>query len=118
MIGLFTDTFLDVPSVPQLLTMNGIILMLNGFIFLTRSINRSGAKKQLLIRLLWAVALISTLLPFYVVTNTFGIFGENTPAQQNLTRWLQSPLSVNALGVCLYCFEYFIFLKRKSFLEF
>ena len=68
-------------------------------------------------RILSALIFLTALLPFYAITNTFGIFGENTAFQNMMQQRLQSPLMISGLGISLYAMDYFVFIKRKSFLN-
>jgi len=114
--GLFTVTFLDVPSFTYLGTLTGLFLIIDSWVTLTTNLIQSGQRIPVLIRILWAAIILVALLPFYILTNTFGIFGEDTNIQHIIQQILQSPLLVCGLGLIMYSLDYFLFLKKKSYL--
>jgi hypothetical protein len=110
---------LTVPSLSHMLTLTGFILIVNAVILLHRDLRMTFTKKpqRLLIFIFWFVLYVGALFPFYVVTNFFGLFGEDTPAQNFITRLLESPAGFIALGMALSVISLVVFIKRKSYVD-
>lgn len=115
----FVDQSLTMPSPAHLLTMTGLVLIVNAVILLHRDLRMMSASKplRLLIFAFWFVVYFGALLPFYVVTNFFGVFGEDTPAQHFLSRLLESPIGFLAVGLLLSGLSFMVFVKRKSYVD-
>jgi hypothetical protein len=107
------------PSPAHLLTLTGLVLIVNAVILLYRDLRMTFAGKPLrfFVFLFWFVVYIGALLPFYVITNFFGVFGEDTPAQHFLTRLLELPAGFLAAGVLLSALSLGVFVRRKSFAD-
>ena len=103
----------------HMLTVNGIILFLNAAYFFLRHLKSFRSMKQLqpLISVSWFIIYILALVPFYIMTNFFGIFGEGTHLQTVLNEWYQSPIIISFLGIVLSILSYVLFIKRKSYLD-
>lgn len=106
------------PSMPQLLTLNGLILTVNAVYLLYRDLRLTFTTKQqrFFIFLVWLMIYIAAFLPFYIVTNFFGWFGEHTPLQIFLNKLSVSPVGFNVLGLLLSVMSLVIFTRRKSYL--
>ena len=65
----------------------------------------------------WVLIYLVALLPFYIMTNSFDAFGENTPLQIYLNEMLGSPIGSNIIGLVLSGLSLIVFLRRKSYLE-
>ena len=115
----FSTNILTTPSWLQMLTLNGMILIVNACYLLTRDLRIAFDKKyqRIFMSVFWVLIYLVALLPFYIMTNSFGAFGENTPLQIYLNEMSRSPIGINILGLILSGFSLFIFLKRKSYLE-
>jgi len=115
----FVNYSLTLPSLPHMLTLTGLVLIVNAVVLLYRDLRMTFIKKKqrFLIFVFWFIVYIGALLPFYVVTNFFGLFGENTPAQNFLTRLLESPTGFMAAGLLLSGLSLVIFVKRKSYAD-
>jgi hypothetical protein len=107
------------PSLRQMLTLNGMILIVNACYLLTRDVRIVFDKKyhKMFMSIFWVLIYLVALLPFYIMTNSFGIFGENTSLQSYLSEMSKSPIGMNLVGLILSGFSFYIFLKRKSYLE-
>jgi hypothetical protein len=111
------DYVLNMPSFAHLLTLTGLVLIVNAAILLHRDLRMtfSGKPQRFLIFVFWFVVYIGALLPFYVITNFLGVFGENTPAQNFLTQLMESPAWFLAAGFLLSVLSLIAFIKRKSY---
>lgn len=107
------------PSLRQMLTLNGMILIVNACYLLTRDLRIAFDKKyhKMFMSIFWVLIYLVALLPFYIMTNSFGIFGENTSLQSYLSEMSRSPIGINVVGLVLSGFSWIVFLKRKSYLE-
>jgi F0F1-type ATP synthase membrane subunit a len=92
-------------------------LIVNAAILLHRDLRMTFSSKaqRFLIFVFWFVVYIGALLPFYVITNFLGVFGEDTPAQNFLTRLLETPTAFMAAGLSLSALCLLVFMKRKSY---
>ncbi|MCU0645091.1 MAG: hypothetical protein MUC94_12620, partial [bacterium] len=99
--------------------LNGMILIVNACYLLTRDVRIVFDKKyhKMFMSIFWVLIYLVALLPFYIMTNSFGIFGENTSLQSYLSEMSKSPIGMNLVGLILSGFSFYIFLKRKSYLE-
>ena len=115
----FVDYRLTMPSIAHMLTLTGLVLIVNAVILLHRNLRMMFTRKpqRFLIFVFWFVVYFGALLPFYVVTNFFGVFGENTPAQNFLTRLLESPNGFMTAGLLLSLLSVAAFVKRKSYVD-
>lgn len=107
------------PSFLQILTLSGLFLIINAMALLSRDLSRMFTKKtlQIVIYMTWYLLFIGVLLPFYVLTNFLGIFGENTRLQSFLKSVFESPLGFLLLGVGLSVMSVFVFMRRKSYVR-
>jgi hypothetical protein len=110
---------LPMPSSAHMLTLTGLVLIVNAVILLHRDLRMIFSRKpqRFLIFVFWFVVYIGALLPFYVVTNFLGVFGENTPAQNFLTGLLESSTGFMAGGLLLSALSLVVFVKRKSYVD-
>lgn len=115
----FIRDSLTMPSHMHILTLTGLVLIVNSVILLHRDLRMTFTKKhqRFFVFLFWFLVYFGALLPFYVVTNFFGLFGENTPAQRFLTRLLESPAGFLFMGIFLSVISVIVFVKRKSYVE-
>jgi len=115
----FSIKILTTPSWLQMLTLNGLILIVNACYLLTRDLRIAFDKKyqRMFMSIFWVLIYCVALLPFYIMTNSFGAFGENTSLQIYLTEMSSSPIWINVLGLLLSGFSFYVFLHRKSYLE-
>jgi hypothetical protein len=60
---------------------------------------------------------IGALFPFYIVTNFFGAFGENTRLQFLMIALSESPAGFLLLGFGLSILSTLVFLKRRSYVQ-
>lgn len=113
------SNILTIPSWLQMLTLNGMILIVNACYLLTRDLRIAFNKKyhRIFMSVFWVLIYLVALLPFYIMTNSFGAFGENTPLQIYLNEMSRSPIGINILGLILSGFSFYVFLHRKSYLE-
>jgi hypothetical protein len=114
-----SSKILIAPSFLQMLTLNGMILIVNACYLLTRDLRIAFDKKyhRIFMSIFWVLIYLVALLPFYIMTNSFGAFGENTPLQIYLDEMSKSPIGINVAGLILSGFSLIIFLRRKSYLE-
>ena len=115
----FVNYALSMPSLAHMITLTGFVLIVNAVVLLQRDLRMTFAKKpqRFLIFLFWFAVYIGALLPFYVITNFLGVFGEDTPAQNFLTRLLESPAGFLAAGLLLSTISLVVFVKRKSYVD-
>lgn len=115
----FSRRSLTLLSLSQMFTLTGLVLVVNAVILLHRDLRMTFTKKhqRFVIFLFWFVVYFGALLPFYVVTNFFGLFGEDTPAQNFLTRLLEMPIGFMAAGLLFSVLSYGVFVKRKSYVD-
>jgi len=116
-LQLFFSREFTMPSILQLLTLNGLILFVNTVCVLQRDLKMMFSKKwqRTIPHLLWIVIYVASLLPFYIVTNFFGVFGENTALQIFLLKLSQSPLWINIFGIGFSLFSWKTFARRRSY---
>ncbi|HEX9973563.1 MAG TPA: hypothetical protein VGD14_15940 [bacterium] len=110
---------LTTPSWLQMLALNGLILIVNSCYLLARDLRIAFDKKyhRMFMSIFWVLIYLVALLPFYIMTNSFGAFGENTSLQIYLNEMSRSPIGINTLGMILSGFSLIVFLRRKSYLE-
>lgn len=115
----FSIKILTTPSWLQVLSLNGMILIVNACYLLTRDLRIAFDKKyhRMFMSIFWVLIYLVALLPFYIMTNSFGAFGENTPLQSYLHEMSNSPIGINVIGLVLSGFSLCVFLRRKSYLE-
>lgn len=115
----FVEYTPTMPSRGHLLTLAGLVLTVNAAILLHRDLRMTFTRKpqRFLIFVFWFVVYVGALLPFYVVTNFFGFFGEGTPAQSFLTQSLESPVGFVAAAVVLSVLSFMVFIKRRSYAD-
>jgi hypothetical protein len=115
----FSTKVLTTPSWLQMLTLNGLILIVNACYLLTRDLRIAFDKKyqRMFMSIFWVLIYLVALLPFYIMTNSFGAFGENTSLQIYLNEISKSPIGINIIGLILSGLSLIIFLRRKSYLE-
>jgi hypothetical protein len=115
----FSNNILTTPSWLQMLALNGMILVVNACYLLTRDLRIVFDKKyhRIFMSIFWVLIYLVALLPFYIMTNSFGVFGENTPLQINLNEMSRSPIGINMVGLIVSGISLFVFLRRKSYLE-
>lgn len=115
----FSAKILTTPSWLQMLSLNGMILIVNSCYLLARDLRIAFDKKyhRMFMSIFWVLIYLVALLPFYIMTNSFGAFGENTPLQIYLNQMSRSPIGINLVGLILSGFSLIVFLRRKSYLE-
>lgn len=98
-------------------TLFGMVLIYNAVLLLFRDLNSTVSQhpRKSLLPLLWLLIYLTALLPFYVITNFLGIFGENTPLQKFLSRMIAAPLGFVAAGLLLSGISLLVFCKRESY---
>ena len=103
----------------QILTLSGLFLIVNATYFLCRDLSKTFTKTahQIMIFMTWYLLLIGVLLPFYILTNFLGVFGEETPLQSILSSLSESPLGILLIGVCLSLTSLFVFMRRRSYVQ-
>ncbi len=107
------------PSFSQILTLSGLFLIVNAAVLLSRDLSRIFTKRsqQIIIYLIGYLLFLGALLPFYIVTNFFGAFGENTRLQSFISTLSETPAGFLLLGVGLSFLSSFVFLKRRSYVQ-
>jgi hypothetical protein len=115
----FIKYSLTMPSFLHVLTLTGLVLIVNSVILLHRDLRMTFTKKhqRFFVFLFWLLVYFGALLPFYVITNFFGLFGENTPAQRFITRLLECPTGFLLIGIFLSIISVIVFVKRNSYVE-
>jgi hypothetical protein len=110
---------LSMPSLAHMFTLTGLVLIVNAVILLHRDLRMTFTRKpqRFFIFVFWFVVYIGALLPFYVITNFLGVFGEDTPAQNLLTHLLESSTGFIAAGIILSVLSFVVFIKRKSYVD-
>lgn len=107
------------PTPVQFLSVSGLTLIVNAIALLYRDLRVSATKKyqRFLIHLFWWVIYIGALLPFYIVMNFLGWFGESTSLQKAIVNLGTKPHILLLPGVGLSLLSLFVFTKRKSYTE-
>ena len=115
----YVDYALTMPPLAHLLTLTGLVLAVNGVLLLQRDLRMRLTSKPLrfVAFLFWFLVYVAALLPFYVITNFMGVFGENTPAQHFLARLLGIPAGFMAAGLILSLLSLVSFVTRRSFAD-
>jgi hypothetical protein len=115
----YADYELNMPSLSHMLTLTGLVLFTNAVVLLHRDLRMTytGKPQRFLIFLFWFVVYFGALVPFYVVTNFFGLFGENTRTQHFLVRLLETPSVFLLAGLLLSVLSFTVFVKRKSYVD-
>jgi hypothetical protein len=108
-----------IPSPTQILTLSGLFLIVNATVLLSRDLSKIFTKKpqQIMIYMTGYLLFIGALLPFYIVTNFFGAFGENTRLQSFMSSLYESPSGFLLLGVGLSLTSLFVFMRRRSYVQ-
>jgi hypothetical protein len=107
------------PSSVQILTLSGLFLIVNAIVLLSRDLSKIFTKKpqQIMIYMTGYLFFIGALLPFYIVTNFFGAFGENTRLQVFMSSLSESPPGFLIMGVGLSLASLFVFMRRRSYVQ-
>ncbi len=107
------------PTSLQVLAVTGLILIVSAAGLLQRDLRATATKKyqRFLINLFWYLIYLSALLPFYIVMNFFGWFGESTPLQQAIAGLGNRPHFLILPGIALSLLSLFVFIRRKSYVE-
>jgi len=115
----FSTKILTTPSWLQMLTLNGLILIVNACYLLIRDLRIAFGKKynRMFLTVFWVLIYLVAVLPFYIMTNSFGTFGENSSLQVYINEMMRSPIWINIVGLILTGFSFYVFLHRKSYLE-
>lgn len=118
-LELISGTSRSLPSFSQILTLSGLFLIVNATVLLARDLSKIFTKKtqQIIIYMTWYLLFISALLPFYIVTNFFGAFGENTRLQTFMNSLSGSPTGFLLSGVGLSVLSVFVFIRRNSYVQ-
>lgn len=113
----FFAASLTKPTLPQLLSLNGLVMIVCAMYRLYHDLHLNFTNKQqrFMIFLFWFIVYIALLAPFYIVTNFFGLFGENTALQRMLMELSVSPAGFNILGGLLWGISLWFFKRRKSY---
>ena len=108
-----------IPSSMQILTLSGLFLIVNATVLLSRDLSKIFTKKsqQIMIYMTGYMLFIGALLPFYIVSNFFGAFGENTRLQSFISSLYESPSRFLFLGVGLFLISMFVFMRRRSYVQ-
>ena len=103
----------------QLLTLNGLTLFVIAAYLLHRDLKVVLIKQtnKTLVFIFWLLSYIAVFLPFYIVTDFGGVFGENTRLQILLLKLSVSPIWINVFALILCGISYHIFSSRKSFVQ-
>ncbi len=106
-------------SFSQILTSSGLFFVVNATVLLTRDLSKIVTKKsqRIMIYMTGYFLFIAALLPFYIVTNFLGAFGENTRLQSFLSSMSESPTGFLLFGVCLSLMSLFVFVRRRSYVQ-
>lgn len=107
------------PTILQLLAAVGLILIVSGAGLFYRDMRATTTKRfqRFLLNCFWYSIFIGALLPFYIVMNFLGWFGENTPLQQAIAGIGQRPHVLLLPGIGLTLLSLYVFTKRKSYVE-
>jgi hypothetical protein len=107
------------PTILQLLAVAGLILIVNGAGLLYRDLRVVTTKKyqRFLLNLFWFAIYIGALLPFYIVMNFLGWFGENTSLQQAIAGLGTRPHVLLLPGIGLSLLSLYVFTRRKSYVD-
>jgi hypothetical protein len=116
---LFVNYVLVMPSLVHMLTLAGFVLIVNAVALLQRDLRMTSARnpQRIFVLVLRLVVYIGVLLPFYVITNFMGVFGEDTPVQNFFTRLLDSPAGFMAAGLLLSVLSLVVFVNRRSYAD-
>jgi hypothetical protein len=108
-----------IPSNIQILSLSGFFLIVNAAVLLARDLSKIFTKKsqQIVIHITGYLFFIGALLPFYIVTNFFGVFGEDTRLQSFMISLLESPSQTLFLGVALSFVSVIVFARRKNYVQ-
>jgi hypothetical protein len=118
-LAFISGTTRSKPSFLQILTLSGFFLIVNAAVLLSRDLSKIFTKKplQIMIYMTGYLLFIGALLPFYIVTNFFGAFGENTRLQSYMSSLSESPSGFLLLGLGLSLISVFVFMRRRSFVQ-
>jgi hypothetical protein len=107
------------PSFLQILTLSGLFLIVNAAVLLTRDLSKIFTKKpqQIMIYMIGYLLFIGVLLPFYILTNFLGAFGEDTRLQSFLSSLSESPSGFLLLGIGLSLTSVLVFMRRRSYVQ-
>jgi hypothetical protein len=118
-LGFISGATRTEPSSIQILTLSGLFLIVNAAVLLSRDLSKILTKKpqQIMIYMTGYLLFIGALLPFYILTNFLGVFGENTPLQSSVSSLSESPSGFLLLGVGLSLTSLFVFMRRRSYVH-
>lgn len=125
--GLYTlvsifDADLTHPSFNQLLLLNGIILITQSVYLFNIDVRHLSHTRSLHIvaGIVYGVTFLGVLFPFYVLVNFAGLFEHSETFQNWLNELMQSSKaawSFNVVGYIFYRASYYIYGRRKQYLE-
>ena len=107
------------PSLLHILTLSGLFLIVSAAVLLSRDLSKIYTKKsaQMMIYLIGYLFYMGALLPFFIITNFFGAFGENTRLQSQMSSLSESPSVFLLLGIVLSFASVFVFMRRRSYVQ-
>ncbi len=118
-LSFISATTRTIPSLLQIITLSGLFLIISSTVLLARDLSNIFMKKslQIIIYVIGYLLFIGALLPFYIVTNFFGAFGEQTRLQSFMRVLFESPSAFLILGAGLSVLSLFVFMRRNSYVQ-
>ncbi len=115
----FNGSGMSSPTILQILAVTGLILIVSASGLLYRDLRVNATKKyqRFLLHFCWWVIYICALLPFYIVMNFSGWFGENTPLQNAIISLGTRPHVLILPGIGLSLLSLYVFARRRSYAE-
>lgn len=114
-----SDKDLIIPTANQLFSVNGLALIVCALYLMNINLKIVFPRRYLriLIFVVWLIVYVAALLPFYVMTDFLGIFGQHTPLQEsllNIVSSMEGCLALNGIGLILLSICIIFFVRRKS----
>ena len=116
----FSNGSLAMPSGKQLFSVNGLILIVSAAYLINIDMKTAFSRGlfKILAFIIWAIFYIAALIPFFILTDFAGTFGQHTPLQRALFRFLSSTsgsLFLTFLGLVLVSIGLSVFTRRKTY---
>jgi len=109
------------PSIKQFLALNGWVLITNCLYLITHDLRvSSGGRAKVIYRIVQVLISFAVIIPFLIITNFLGAFGDESTLAGALTRVSFTSLGYlgfNFLGTLLFVISIVVFSRRRSYAQ-
>jgi hypothetical protein len=115
----FQFSWMTGPSLIQMITLNGWILVTNSVYLIVQNLRISSqGGRWVIFRIIQVLISFVVIIPFLIITNFLGAFGDSSSLARRLSDFSFSSLGsigFNILGVVLFVLSVFVFSRRRSY---